>query len=468
MTTAQAKRKLSLSALFELAVKRHQEGAHEEAGRLYRSFLAKVPGHARAWTNYGSLLRTLGIHDAAIGCHRKALQIDPKLEQAQINLSNAYADSGRYEEALTLREPLLAAQPEDMKRLRDTLVALRGLWRHDEVIARADAAEAAVGTAALGEVQLQRGLSHLMLGNYAEGFRDFEARYAGDEVSLPANAPWPLLGKGMDVAGKTVLVLPEQGFGDAILMSRFLPGLAAMGAEVTMVVKKPLRRLFARLEGVSRIVDQARTGDPFDFYTPNMSLPHIVGCGPDNAPPPAPRLAIPEDSRARARALVAPFRDRFKVGVVWTGSLTYKANHRRSAGALRFLDLATVPGVQLFSLYKGAAHGEFLESGAAGLILDACGDDRDFADSAAVIDEMDLMITTDTAVVHVAASLGKEVWNLLNAEGFWLYGMGDKTPWYPSMTLYRQPANGDWESVFARVERDLRARVGAPQFEGAA
>ena len=244
-------------------------------------------------------------------------------------------------------------------------------------------------------------------------------------------------------------------------MSRFLPLLKAMEpAEVAMVVKPPLQRLFARLDGVDRLISGARRSDVFDYYTPNMSLPHFVGM-PEDGPPPLPRLNIPADSQARAKAMVAPFRNRFKIGVVWTGSLTYRANHRRATGPDSFLGLAQMPGVQLFSLYKGDAHKDFVESGMAGLIVDACGADRDFADGAALIDEMDLMITTDTAVVHVAASLGKPVWNLLMWEGFWLYGSGETTPWYPSMRLFRQTSNGDWAELFARVETELRAHLEA-------
>ena len=296
-----------------------------------------------------------------------------------------------------------------------------------------------------------------MKGNYQQGFADFERRYAGDEVSLPANAPWPRW-LGEDLREKKILVMPEQGFGDAVLMSRFLPGLKARGAEVSMIVKPPLRRLLARLDGLDHMPEAARASQSFDFYTPNMSLPHFVGL-PDGAPPPLPRLTIPDDSRSRAQALTAVHDASFRIGVVWTGSTTYRTNNRRSARPESFLGLATVPGVQLFSLYKGAAHDAFLNSGMAGLIVDACGTDRDFADTAAVIEKMDLMIITDTAVVHIAASLGKPVWNLLSREGYWLYGQGDTTPWYPSIRLFRQTGQGDWAELFGRVEAALRAHL---------
>jgi hypothetical protein len=225
-----------------------------------------------------------------------------------------------------------------------------------------------------------------------------------------------------------------------------------------MRVKPPLLRLFERLEGVDRMAETIYLKESYDYYTPNMSLPHFVG-RTDNRPPPPARLHLPGDSRERAKRIAGPFRDRFRVGIVWTGSLSYKSNHRRSVSPENFLGLAQVPGVQLFSLYKGDAHERFLKAGMPGLIVDACGKDRDFADSAAIIDEMDLMITTDTAVVHIAASLGKPVWNLLSHESFWIYGLDETTPWYPSMRLFRQDRQGDWEELFARVEKELRSHL---------
>jgi len=151
--------------------------------------------------------------------------------------------------------------------------------------------------------------------------------------------------------------------------------------------------------------------------------------------------------------------DRFRRAVVWTGSITCSSNNRRSTTPESFLGLAGVPGVQLFSLYKGHYHDDFLKSGMAGLIVDACATDRDFADTAALIERMDLMITTDTAVVHLAASLGKPVWNLLSREGYWLYGHGETTPWYPSMRLFRKKPDGDWDELFGRVEGELRRHL---------
>ncbi|MEO1493849.1 MAG: tetratricopeptide repeat protein [Pseudomonadota bacterium] len=451
--TAQTEAPLTLKQAFNRAVELHKAGEKQEAAKLYRLVLSRSPNSATAWTNYGSLLRGESKFLEAIAAHRRALQIDPGSLNALSNLSNALCDAGEAEEAVEIRKRLLANDPDNWDRIRELAIAMRGCWLNQDAVDMIDAAEARLGPDDL--TFLQRALAHLMLGNWTEGFRDFESRYAGDEVSLPTNAPWPRW-RGEPLDGKRIVVLPEQGFGDAVLMSRFLPQLKALGAYVDMVVKPPLFRLFARLDGLDERLTGAKRTDSYDYYSPNMSLPYLLGM-PQDGPPPLPKLGIPADSRARARQITKPFDDRFKIGIVWTGSLTYRANHRRSTTPDNFLGLAQVPGVQLFSLYKGDAHQDFVESGMCGLIVDACGDDRDFADTAAVIQEMDLMITTDTAVVHIAASLGKPVWNLLTYEGFWLYGDGETTPWYPSMRLFRQRSARGWEEVFADVEAELRA-----------
>lgn len=441
---------------FKLAVEKHRAEELDQAAHYYRLVLSHTPANAVAWTNYGALLRKKKRFAEAVACHRRALMEDPDQKNAIANLANALCDQGEAAEAVEIRQKLVENDPDNWDKIRDLAIALRGCWRNQEAVELIDAAEARLGP--FENARLQRSLANLMLQNYQEGFRDFESRYSGDEVSLPQNAPWPRW-KGEDLAGKKIIVLPEQGFGDAILMARFLPMLKARGAETSMVVKPPLTRLFQGLEGLDHAVSGAKNHEVYDYYSPNKSLPHFVGM-PNDTPPPLPKLTIPPDSRARAAKIVRPHKDRFKIGVVWTGSLSYRANHRRSTGPDSFLGLTEIPGVQLFSLYKGDAHKDFVESGMCGLIVDACGADRDFADTAALIDEMDLMITTDTAVVHVAGSLGKPIWNLLTWEGFWLYGAEKTTPLYPSMRLFRQKSSGDWGSVFSEVEADLHKLLG--------
>lgn len=172
------------------------------------------------------------------------------------------------------------------------------------------------------------------------------------------------------------------------------------------------------------------------------------------------RLAIPDDSRARARRLTAPFRDQFRVGVVWCGSVTYRANAFRSFPHTELHALLDIPGLQLVSLYKRPELAAFQADGTSAFILDAGGTDRDFADCAALMEEMDLVVTSDTVTAHLAGSLGRPVWTLLHWDAFWLWQLDrDRTPWYPSMRLIRQDHPRDWSSVFARVRDDLAALV---------
>ncbi|MEQ8798069.1 MAG: hypothetical protein RJQ08_12325 [Salinisphaeraceae bacterium] len=454
MASQDKKSPSALSAALGKAVEHHRAGDLAKARTLYLAYLSRNPVHAAAWTNYGALLRQEQKFLPAIAAHRRAVEIDPDYTAGRNNLANTLADDGQFEESAAIRRALCHQFPREPMRERDLCAALRGMTRHEEVIDRVN--RAVEEGWADGECRLQRGLSRLMLGDYAGGFADFEYRYDSAEVSLPKNTPWPRW-QGEPLTGKRVLVLPEQGFGDAILASRFLPWLKALGAEVHAVIKPPLRRLLSDVAGIDQRLDERPEGGEYDFYIPNMSLPHLTGRGGEI--PPLPRLSVPTDSRERARRIIEPFDSQFKVGIVWTGNAKFKSNNRRSTQPESFAGLAQIPGVQLFSLYKGPAHQDFIESGMAGLIVDACGHDRDFADSAAIIDEMDLMITTDTAVVHVAGSLEKPIWNLLSHESFWLYGLGETTPWYPSMRLFRQRAQGDWNELFTRVENTLREHL---------
>ena len=190
-----------------------------------------------------------------------------------------------------------------------------------------------------------------------------------------------------------------------------------------------------------------------------MDLPLYLGATIDTLPEPV-DLFIPKDSVERAQKITAPFKDRYKVGVMWSGSVTYRANHKRSFSHQRFLELCDIPDLQMFSLYKGPLLDAYNEDGTSAVIVNAAGNDRDFADSAALMRELDLVVSMDSAIVHVAGSMGIEVWNLLHSEPYWLYEpFRDHTPWYPSMRLIKQKTSGDWDGTFKDLKKDISARV---------
>jgi len=438
--------------ILRLATKLHLEGNLKEAASAYRNYLAKEPNNADAWSNYAVLLRKQCKHLASIGVHKRALELAPDNISILSHYANTLSDNGNYIESIEIKRRILAKDPDNVEQIRTLAAAMRGCWLNQDVIDFIDEAEGRLGSEP--EFHLQRALAHLMLGNFRRGFADFESRFECTEINLPDRIPWPRW-SGQKLAGKSIVVIPEQGLGDTILVSRFLPFLKAQGPRIYMVVKQPLRRLFSKLDGLDEMRDAVTIDEHFDYYIPVMSLPHWVNIRDDDLPPP-PRLFIPADSRKRAQSIISPFKNRFRIGVVWTGSKNYNANHHRSVQPECFVGLAKLPGVQLFSLHKGDVEKEFTRSGMAGLIVDSCKGDRDLADTAALIDNLDLLITTDTAVVHIAAAMGKPVWNLLAHESFWAYGAGETTPWYPSMRLFRQRIQGDWEELFQRVEVELR------------
>jgi Flp pilus assembly protein TadD len=456
--TDQNPKKTHLTSLDELrmaAIDNHRSGDKKLAQNLYRAYLSRRPNDAPMWSNLGALFRTDKNYPMAVACQRRALQIDPKSYRVLNNAANAHFDAGEAEIALELRRKALAKNPGNPENWSSLGKYLRAVGKHKE--ARIELEKAIKAHPNEPELHIQLSFALLSLGDYPNGFEEFEWHWKGDEISLP-DMPMPQW-KGENLAGKTLLVTPDQGFGDTILMARFLKGLQDLGGSVRLSVKPPLRRVFEGLAGVDAI---ARTNADLagcDFWSPMMDLPRYLGTTLETVPAPI-TLNVPQDSTDRARILLEPFQKTLNVGVLWSGSVTYRANHKRSFGHQQFLQLADIPGLQMFSLYKGPLAEPYHADGTSCIIIDAASNDRDFADSAALIQQLDLVITMDSAIAHVAGSLGANVWNLLHSEAYWLYEpFPDHTPWYPSMKLVRQGKSGDWDAVFARLHTELTAMV---------
>lgn len=440
---------------FEQALAHQRAGRHAEAIALYTRLLAVPPGYAPAWNNLGSALRASGRIAAAVACYKRALEIDPDCS-ATGNLGNALKDVGRIDEALVAHRLAVAASPDDAATRHNHGIALKQAG--DLEAALVEFEEALRLSPDAPRPAWDRALMLLQQGRFSEGWLAYECRFRlKDSPPRPHPSPrWT----GESFEGRTLLVYPEQGFGDCIFASRFLPLVKQRGGTVVVECQSALRRLFSRLEGVDRLVAPGEAVAA-DLHSPMMSLPGIVDASPDTSPPP--RLHVPAETRERFGTLIAPYRGRFTVGIVWSGSVSFKDNRNRSTSLGRFLRLAETPGVQLFSLQKGPPRTEIGEFGGAGtLIVDLAGIVGDFADTAAIVEQLDLVIMTDSAVAHLAGSLGKPIWNVLNLAPYWLYRMeGADTPWYPTMRLFRQRRFGDWDGVFAEVERALAQAVAA-------
>lgn len=455
MTEAAAKSG-TLAALRAEALDLHQAGKRDEARPLYARYLARAPDDAMMWSNLGALLRSEKMYDLARAAQRRAYRLEPNRVSISNNLANILADMGECEEALRLRRVVLEVRPDDAMLKAMIGKVLRSLGRAEESVAFLTEAMAAHPEDT--EIAIQRAMSQLASGAYSEGFRNFDVRWQTDELT-PRKISKPKWDGG-PLAGKRIVILPEQGFGDGIAFARFATVLRRFDpAEVIMQVERPVARLYDGVPGVDRLVIGALDEAEFDVWTNVMDLPPLH-FDETPAPPPPTRLTVPDDSRDRARQLTAPHAHSFKVGVVWTGSLTYRANAFRSFSHTEFHRLLDMPDVQMFSLYKGPKLTEFEADGSNLLIVDAGSRDRDFADCAAMMEQMDLILTSDTATAHLAGSLGCPVWTLLHWDAFWLWGhAGAHTSWYPSMRLFRQTVPRDWGGVFARVAKRLETEV---------
>lgn len=422
----------------------------------YARYLAQRPGDAGVWSNLGTAFRKDRMPRQALRAQLRALALDPDVPGVRNNCANALSDMGRYEQSAALRRRLLEDDPNDIAQKSMLIRCARSAGDYAEAIRLGSGFHAEHPDEA--EIELQLAFALLGAGEYEAGFRHYEARWRAGELK-PQSFPFPRW-EGGDLTGARVLVVPEQGFGDAVLMLRFLPWLKRAGAaHVTVLAEKPMARLFAGLEGADSVVASIRRDAGIDVWLPHMELPLLGLRTRDDVPAPA-RLSVPDDSAARAARIVAPHDGAFRVGIVWSGSETYRGNAFRSFSHRDMMGLADVPGVQLYSLYKGPGVEGLRADGSDVFAVDAGSSDRDFADCAGLMRRMDLIVTSDTATAHVAGSLGVPVWAVLHWDAFWVYTHhGETTPWYPTMRLWRQDAPLEWSGVFARIEAALRQEV---------
>jgi tetratricopeptide (TPR) repeat protein len=430
---------------------------HREVIALAERAVAAAPGNPETWNLLGVGLRLDGRPWAAAAAHRRALDLAPQNATALVNLGNCAGELDHPGEAVAWYRQLVALAPSAIA------------WTHLGVaLHRAGDAQAALPAfeAALAldpgyaRAGLERAQALLRLGRFDAGWAAYESRWrlaASDRPRLPAFGTPRWDGGPLD---GPLLVWPEQGFGDTILCARFLASLRGRVPRIVLACRPELRRLFQDLEGVDALVP-ADAPPPHAAHAPMMSLPLLAMRGAAAPPPPA-RLTVPAAARARLAALVAPHRGRLNVGIVWSGSVTFKANARRAATLDRFLAAACIPGVRLFSLQKGPPAAALDAPGLRSLVVDLGDHCADFADTAAAIEQLDLVLMTDSSVAHLAGSLGRPIWNLLPFDPYWLYGTGGAhTPWYASMRMFRQSRPGDWDGVFAAAMQALAEAAAA-------
>jgi Flp pilus assembly protein TadD len=432
-----------------------------EAAACYERAMVLKPDNPPALNNLANVRLMQNDLDGAEALHRKALAIQPEFPEALVNLSTILRLKGDFEGAIFNCQKALALRPDSPEALNNLGNALKDAGRIEEAVATFRAALRLRPDDPVFHLNLSVAL--LALGRFAEGWREYEWRWKNKHINNPFHFAQPAW-QGEDGEGRTLLVTGEQGFGDMLQFCRYAPLAKERGFRVVMCVPPALKRLMQSLDGVEKIISYGEVLPRFDFYCPMMSLPLVFQTTVETIPAGLPYLCPDPDDLAGWRDRVAAAADgAFKVGLFWAGSPRNNSlpelivgNLQRSIAPEVLAPLMDVPGVRYFSLQKTSARAPD-----AFHVIDWMADCRDFADTAALIMNMDLLIGIDTAVAHLAGALGKPVWVLHQFNSDWRYFIDrDDSPWYPgALRLFRQKKMGDWDEVVIRVRDALAAKV---------
>ena len=417
--------------------------------REYDRALALRPDFAFGLNNRGNALQALGRHEDAIASFERALALKPDYADARNNRGNALLDLDRAGEALADFDAATADKQRAFA-LVNRGSALRYLGRFTEAFASFDRALALEPE--LAAAHWNKALLSLSLGDFENGWTGFEWRWRGATELAPRGFAQPQW-RGEDIRGKTILLHAEQGFGDTPQFARYVPLAASRGGKVVLEAPTALLPLLAGLPGAVQLVARGDALPPFDLHCPLMSLPLAFGTKLETIPAQVPYLSPPAERLERWRARLPAGRRR--VGLAWSGKPSHKNDRNRSIPLASLAPALRQPDAALVSLQR-----EYRENDLAELArwpITRCDDAlADFADTAAIIANLDLVVAVDTAVAHLAGALGKRVFVLLPhaPDWRWLLERAD-SPWYPTARLFRQPAPGDWGSVITALSRTL-------------
>jgi len=499
----------------------HQTGRFPEAEQLYRALLEQIPTHVDAQNNLGHLLemlnrpaeavghyttaieikpdfpeallnlgnalQTLGRHEEAIGRYQSALRLKPNFAEALLNIGNALQTLERNEEALAHYERALALRPDFAEAHYHLACALEKVERHADAVAHYERAiaikpdypqphnnlgnilraqnryaeaiahfrQACAIKPDFGQAQWNEGAARLAIGDFEAGWQKYEWRRSLGVVK--PRGPQPLWLGGGELEGKTILLFAEQGLGDTLQFVRYAPLLADRGARVVLEVQPELKSLLASLRGVASICARGEALPALDWQTPLLSLPYAMGTTLESIPAENPYLSASPEKLAEWRPLLDRRRQP-KIGIKWRANET--TGSRKSIPLELLRPLMATPGITCVALERDVLEGDARLLREVGDLAVPGPRLRDFSDTAAVVSMLDLVISVDTSVAHLAGALGKPLWLPLQfgADFRWLYDRAD-SPWYPSARLFRQRRTGDWPAVVADLARELTSLV---------
>jgi tetratricopeptide (TPR) repeat protein len=442
-------------ALFAQASAEATARNFQRAIQFYDQAIAADPSRAETYYKRANALKDLGQFDAAIRGYRQALEHRPDYAHAYCNLGFVEHRLGQLDAALASYDRAIALEPGDAFGHYNRALLMQDCCRWDESLASYDRAVGA--NPQFADAQYNRALNQLFVGDFEAGWRNFEWRWKNAQrlnIGQERDFKQPLwLGQEV-VQGKRVLLHSEQGLGDTIQFCRYASRVAALGATVTLEVPAPLLDVLGAVEGVSQTLARGDALPPFDYHCPLMSLPLAFKTTLDTIPAPPKYLHSEPTKVAEWRALLGE-RTRARIGLVWSGNPKNIIDQRRSIPLAQWV--THLPSeYQYFQLQTQVREADMQALDSSESIFSFEDDLLDFANTAALCDCMDLVLSVDTSLAHLSGALGVRTWVLLARAADWRWLRDrDDSPWYPSVKLYRQTTVGDWDAVFARVAADL-------------
>jgi tetratricopeptide (TPR) repeat protein len=491
-----------VDAFLNIATIHQTQGRIEEALKMYDHILETHPDFHQAWNNRAYCLLTKGNPEAALESVEKAIELSPEFGDALNMRAIILQNMGRLDEALEAYDYALRITPNNPPMMRNRANCLDALGRFEEALetfklAKKEAPQApesyidvAVCEQRLGkhaaalktleegakacpssaEIRFRLSAAHLMEGNFAEGWKEYDARFWTNDFGEKylGNDRWD---GTLPIRGNTLVVRAEQGYGDTIQYSRLLPFLKNLGVHVVFECQPGLKNLLSNIEGFDEIVERSQNNVPTPFpgapQMPLLSLPGYLGIELDTVPCGIPYITPGANAvnrwAARISELASAHPNTVKVGIAWAGRAEHKADRFRSSTFEAFTKLAGIDGVLFFNLQKGDPSGQAAESPTDMPFINIAAEINDFTDTAAIIENLDLVISVDTSIVHLAGALGKPVWNLVtnDPDARWMMGRTD-SPWYPTMQLFRQKKYLDWTTPINAVRKELAKFAKAP------
>ncbi|MBM4146647.1 MAG: tetratricopeptide repeat protein [Nitrospira sp.] len=462
----------------------------DEAIVSYREAVKLNPDFSAAYNNLGNVLKEKKQYDAAIANYQMTIEINPDLADAYYNLGNIYQEKGEYDKAAMHYQKTLKVIPSHFDSCMNLGTVFNKQGKLDEAIkfyqkaielnanfagsyynlgvALQDqgdidnALQAYKKTIELdpdfAEAHFSISLINLLLGNFKEGWKGYEWRWKLKEA-YQRNFYQPMW-DGSDIKGKTILLHAEQGFGDTIQFIRYAPLVAQRGVKVIVECQKELTSLFKNVEGIHQVISHGESLPYFDVRCPLLSLPAVFDTTTENIPAKIPYIAVEMNFIDKWRKKVEIRDSQMKIGLAWAGRATARKESYRACSLEMFAPFARLSNVIFYSLQKGKASEQTVNSPFGMKLIDYTKEIEDFSDTAGLMYHLDIVISVDTAVAHLAGALGKPVWTLIPFAPDWRWSLNrDDCPWYPTMRLFRQTAPGDWSSVIDKIYNELQRLI---------